>query len=237
MKQAAAPAVEPEVSNRPSFSNDEIYRRIQNAVLEHRLAPGTKLVEERLAEISGVSRTKIREVLGKLAHEGLVTLIPNRGAFIASPSAQQARDVFVTRRMIEPEMARLLAHSVTTPQLRALRRHVRQESEARRRGEMHTVIRLSGEFHVLFAQMLGNEILLRLLRELTPLTCLVITLYDKPNVPACPHHEHDELIDALEARDGERAAGIMLEHLRHIEATLSFDTPAPAAVDIEAIFS
>ncbi|APR94569.1 GntR family transcriptional regulator [Pandoraea thiooxydans] len=237
MKQAAVPAVAPEISNRPSFSNDEISRRIQNAVLEHRLAPGTKLVEERLAEISGVSRTKIREVLGKLAHEGLVTLIPNRGAFIASPSAQQARDVFVTRRMIEPEMARQLANTITTPQLRALRRHVRQEGEARRRGEMHAVIRLSGEFHVLFAQMHGNEILLRLLRELTPLTCLVITLYDKPNVPACPHHEHDALIDALEARDGERAAAIMLEHLRHIEATLSFDAPATAAVDIEAIFS
>src|SRR6201993_2162939 len=64
------------------FTNEEIYGRIQKAVLEHRLAPGTKLIEERLAEVSGVSRTKIREVLNKLAHEGLVELVPNRGAFI-----------------------------------------------------------------------------------------------------------------------------------------------------------
>jgi DNA-binding GntR family transcriptional regulator len=105
---------------RTPYSNEEIYGRIQKAVLEHRLAPGTKLIEERLAEVSGVSRTKIREVLNKLAHEGLVELVPNRGAFIASPSVEQARDVFVTRRMIEPEMARLLSRTATSAQVRAM---------------------------------------------------------------------------------------------------------------------
>src|SRR5260370_36063548 len=175
------------VAPRTPFSNEEIYGRSQKAVLEHRLAPGTKLIEERLAEVSGVSRTKIREVLSKLAHEGLVVLIPNRGAFIASPSVEQARDVFVTRRMIEPEMARLLSESATPAQVRALRKHVKLESDARKRNDRPAIIRLSGEFHVLIADMIGNEILLRLMRELAPLTCLVITLYDNPTAPACPH--------------------------------------------------
>src|ERR1700737_2385537 len=121
------------VAPRTPYSNEKIYGRIQKAVLEHRLAPGTKLIEERLAEVSGVSRTKIREVLNKLAHEGLVELVPNRGAFIASPSVEQARDVFVTRRMIEPEMARLLSQSATPAQVRALRKHVKLESDARKR--------------------------------------------------------------------------------------------------------
>ncbi|WP_429579745.1 GntR family transcriptional regulator [Paraburkholderia youngii] len=219
------------------LTNEEIYGRIQKAVLEHRLAPGTKLIEERLAEVSGVSRTKIREVLNKLAHEGLVELVPNRGAFIASPSVQQARDVFVTRRMIEPEMARLLSRTATSAQVRALRRHVRQESDARRRNDRPAIIRLSGEFHVLIAEMIGNEILLRMMRELAPLTCLVITLYDKPNAPACPHHEHSDLIDAIEAHDEAKAAACMLQHLQHIEATLNFDEVKDASLDIEAIFS
>src|SRR6202790_4476546 len=154
------------VAPRTPYSNEEIYGRIQKAVLEHRLAPGTKLIEERLAEVSGVSRTKIREVLSKLAHEGLVVLIPNRGAFIASPSGEQARDVFVTRRMIEPEMARLLSRTATPAQVRALRKHVRQESDARKQNDRPAIIRLSGEFHVLIAEMVGNEILLRMMREL-----------------------------------------------------------------------
>jgi DNA-binding GntR family transcriptional regulator len=225
------------VAPRTPYSNEEIYGRIQKAVLEHRLAPGTKLIEERLAEVSGVSRTKIREVLNKLAHEGLVELVPNRGAFIASPSVEQARDVFVTRRMIEPEMARLLSRAATSAQVRALRKHVRQESDARKHNDRPAIIRLSGEFHVLIAEMIGNEILLRMMRELAPLTCLVITLYDKPNAPACPHHEHSDLVDAIEAHDGTRAAACMLEHLEHIEATLNFDKVKDASPDIEAIFS
>jgi DNA-binding GntR family transcriptional regulator len=219
------------------YTNEEIYGRIQKAVLERRLAPGTKLIEERLAEVSGVSRTKIREVLNKLAHEGVVELVPNRGAFIASPSVQQAQDVFVTRRMIEPEMVRLLSRTATSAQVRALRKHVRQESEARKQNDRPAIIRLSGEFHVLIAEMIGNEILLRMMRELAPLTCLVITLYDKPNAPACPHHEHSDLIDAIEAHDGAKAGACMLEHLEHIEATLNFDEVKDASPDIEAIFS
>jgi DNA-binding GntR family transcriptional regulator len=222
---------------KPPYTNEEIYGRIQKAVLERRLAPGTKLIEERLAEVSGVSRTKIREVLNKLAHEGVVELVPNRGAFIASPSVQQAQDVFVTRRMIEPEMVRLLSSTATSAQVRALRKHVRQESEARKQNDRPAIIRLSGEFHVLIAEMIGNEILLRMMRELAPLTCLVITLYDKPNAPACPHHEHSDLIDAIEAHDGAKAAACMLEHLEHIEATLNFDEVKDASPDIEAIFS
>jgi DNA-binding GntR family transcriptional regulator len=225
------------VAPKAPYSNEEIYSRIQKAVLEHRLAPGTKLIEERLAEMSGVSRTKIREVLNKLAHEGLVVLVPNRGAFIASPSVDQARDVFVTRRMIEPEMARLLSRTATTAQVRALRKHVRQESDARTRNDRPAIIRLSGEFHVLIAEMVGNEILLRMMRELAPLTCLVITLYDKPNAPACPHHEHSDLIDAIEAGEGARAAACMLEHLEHIEATLNLEAVKDVSSDIEAIFS
>jgi len=90
---------EPAVKPDKAYTNDEIYARLQKAVQEHRLTPGTRLVEERLGEFAGVSRTKIREVLSRLAHEGLVTLVPNRGAFIASPSVAQARDVFVTRLM------------------------------------------------------------------------------------------------------------------------------------------
>lgn len=81
------------VAPKAPYSNEEIYSRIQKTVLEHRLAPGTKLIEERLAEVSGVSRTKMREVLNKLAHEGLVVLVPNRGAFIASPSRSGARRI------------------------------------------------------------------------------------------------------------------------------------------------
>ena len=81
--RAAAPA-------RREHTVDEIVEKIFAAILEHRLAPGTKLGEDRLATIFGASRAKIREVLAKLAHEQVVELIPQRGAFVARPSIEQA---------------------------------------------------------------------------------------------------------------------------------------------------
>ena len=219
-----------------AFSNDEIYARLQKAVQEHRLTPGTRLIEEKLGELAGVSRTKIREVLSRLSHEGLVTLVPNRGAFIASPSVAQARDVFVTRRMIEPNMASMLSASATPSQIKTLRKHSKKEGDAREKDDRPSIIRLSGEFHVLVAQMVGNEILLRMMRELTSLTCLIITLYDKPNTPACPHTEHAELIDAIEARDATRAAACMTDHLTHIEHTLNFKVAEAGSPDIDSLF-
>lgn len=234
----AAPFLEPAeaVRSGKTYSNDEIYARLHKAVQEQRLAPGTRLIEDRLAELAGVSRTKIREVLGRLAHDGLVTLVPNRGAFIASPSVKQARDVFVTRRMVEPDMVRMLCNTITPAQIRALRRHSRLEKAARAKDDRPTIIRLSGEFHTLIAEMADNEILLRLMRELTSLTCLIITLYDKPNVPACPHTEHVHLIDAIEAGNAELAALCMTEHLAHIAETLKLEAPQSDAPHLESLF-
>lgn len=220
------------------LANEEIYRKLQQAVFEHRLLPGTRLVEDHLAEATGSTRGRIRQVLARLAHENLVTLVPNRGAFIAKPSVEEAREVFAMRHMIEPPMAELLARTAKAAQIHRLRAHVRQEAAARASGDRSVIIRLSGEFHLLMAELSGNRILMRTLRELCAQTCLVITLYDKPNTPACPYHEHEEVIDAIEARDAERAAGLMRHHLQHIEATLALEEPEAAPrVDLQSLFA
>ena len=87
-------------------AQDEVYERIYTAIVEHRLHPGTKLVEERLAEIFGTSRARIREVLARMAHEQIVELIPQRGAYVARPTIEQAMHVFEARRLIAPAVLR-----------------------------------------------------------------------------------------------------------------------------------
>lgn len=218
-----------------ALSNAEFHRKIQQAVFEHRLLPGTQLVEERLVEISGLNRAKVRTVLARLAHEKLVTLIPNRGAFIASPSVQEAREVFVIRRIMEPAVTSLLCRLASTVQIRKLRRHAQNEVKARERGDRAAVIRLAGEFHVLLAELTGNALLARIMRELTAQTCLVITLYDSPNIPACPQHHHDEIIDAIESGDAAGATVRMVEHLTHVEDALRLEVAPRSAADLKAI--
>lgn len=234
-------AQRPVVAKRPRAPRrvtiDGIYQRVLGATLEHQLPPGTQLVEERLAGIFGVSRTKIRQALTRLAHERIVTVVPHRGAFISSPTMAEAREVFEARRVIEPSLVRTVARSASPHDIARLREHVDRESAARAAGDKRSIIRLSGDFHQIIAEMAGNAFLARVMRELETLTCLVIILYDAPNVRSCPHREHGTLIDAIDAHDDERAATLMREHLNHVESSLDLQRSAAGEIDLQAVLS
>ena len=216
-------------------THDEIYEKIYVAILEHRLHPGTKLVEERLAEIFDVSRARIREVLARLAHEQIVELYPQRGAYVAKPTIEQALDIFEARRLIEPAVLRRLIETLTPEKLARLRQHQELELDARRRDDQRAVVRLSGEFHSLAAELAGNSALARNMRELSVRTCLMIFLYDAPTATSCRADEHSQIIEAIAKRDPARAERLMLEHLEHIESSMKLDN-ATEEVDLEAIF-
>lgn len=224
-------------ATKKALSSDEIYERMLGAVTESKLLPGMQLVEERLASIFEVSRTKIREATRRLVHDGVAVNIPNRGAFIATPTPQQALEVLAARRLIEPELVRIVARQGTAKQIAQLRAHVDREAKARAAGsDSRAMIPLTGEFHLLVADMAGNTYLARMLRDLEALTCLVIMLYDAPKGQSCPHDDHPSLVDAIEARDGEAAALLMLQHLDHIEASLDLTPPTDRAVSLEDAF-
>jgi DNA-binding GntR family transcriptional regulator len=214
---------------------DSIYDRLLAAILEHRLAPGTKLGEDRLAGIFSVTRARIRRVLPRLAHEGVVRLEPNRGAFVAQPSVNEARDVFEARRLIEPGIVeRVVQRSDLRTIVVRLRQHVAAEKRARAANDTRSIVRLSGEFHILLADLAGNALLAKTMRELASLTCLIIALYDKPSVPACLGEEHGVLVDALAAGDDARAMKLMVHHLNHVEENLDFTVAEPGPVDLES---
>ncbi|MDN7954005.1 GntR family transcriptional regulator [Burkholderia multivorans] len=217
-------------------TSDEIYERIYLALLEHRLTPGTKLAEERLATIFNASRARVREALSKLAYEQIVEVYPKKGWFVAKPSVEQARDVFEARRVIEPAVMRRLALGMDSEKLSVLQTHLAKEMSARQSEDKRAIIRLSGEFHNLAATLAGNSSFTRSLRELSTLTCLVILVYDAPVVASCRADEHERIVRALAEKDGETAAKIMLEHLDHIEHALKLDA-AEEEADLEAIFT
>ena len=215
--------------------HDEIYEKIYTAILEHRLHPGTKLVEERLADIFSVSRARVREVLVRLAHEQVVDIIPQRGAYVAKPTIDQAIDVFEARRLIEPAVLRRLIEALTPERITRLRQHTALEQDARRREDKRAIVRLSGEFHTLLAELAGNSALARQMRELSSLTCLIIFLYDAPTATSCRADEHIVIVEAIAHRDLSKAQALMLDHLQHIEGSLKLE-PGVGEADLEAIF-
>ena len=220
-------------------SQADIHQRIYDAIVEHRLLPGTKLSEEKVAELFKVSRTQVRGALQRLAVEQLITQVPNRGAFVTTPSADEARDVLSVRCTLEPAaVARLIERiaagkaPTAVKQLRAL---VKREQQAHADGDRRQSVRLSGDFHVLLAKLSGSPILARLMRELTPLTCLAILTFEAPTSAACPNDEHALLIDAIEAADSAGAQRLMVEHLTHIENSLHLVPGQVQEVDLAEV--
>lgn len=229
-KTAATPA------RTHSPSSDDIFERLLLAIMNHQLPPGTQLVEARLAAIFKVSRTKIREAIGRLVHDCIATDIPNRGAFVSSPSVEQAQEVFAARRLIEPALIREVAARATSDQVLRLRKHLRKEEAARQADDQRQVIALSGEFHFLLADMAGNSFLARTLRELETLSALIIILFGTPDHQGCPG-DHQSLVEAIESGDADRAAELMLHHLQHVERSVQLHVPEKTPITLEQIFA
>ncbi|MFN4265790.1 MAG: GntR family transcriptional regulator [Aquabacterium sp.] len=198
-----------------------IVQAITQAIVEHRLQPGTKLVEQTIGDRFGVSRTIVRQALFKLEQMKLVTQEPARGTFVAQPSVQEAREVFAVRRMIEGQMIRDLTPRLKAADLQKLKAHIRQEKQAVQRLDVAARTRLLFDFHVLLAQLTGNQVLVALMTELVSRCSLIGLMYQSASDAATSHHEHADIMQALEARDADRAAQLMADHLQVVEAQLT----------------
>ena len=199
---------------------------LTRAIVEHRLQPGTKLAEQKLADHFGVSRTLVRQALFQLVQKHLVKMEPARGAFVASPTVEEARQVFRVRRLLEAEMVREFLRTMTTAKLKALREHVAQEKAAMA-GDASERQQLLGDFHVRMAELAGNGVLAQILRDLVSRSSLITLMYQRDSFPPHSQEEHVDLIKALAAKDEKRAVKLMEDHLLHVEESLAFDRNVP----------
>ena len=204
-----------------------IVEALTRAIVEHRLHPGTKLAEQKLADHFGVSRTLVRQALFQLSQNRLIRLEPARGAFVAAPSVDEARQVFAVRRMLEAEMTRAFVRESTPARLKALREHVAREKAAVDRADVPGRNELLGDFHVRMAELMGNQVLAQVLGELISRCALITLMYQSASAAAHSLEEHAEILKALAARDEDKAVQLMHEHLLHVEENLTFDRKLP----------
>ncbi|ABC38382.1 GntR family transcriptional regulator [Burkholderia thailandensis] len=216
-------------------SPESIAERIRTAILEHRLAPGTKLTEAQLCEVFGVKRGTIRQALALLATDRLVDLEPNRGAFVASPTLQDVHEVFEMRRIVELAVMERLATGPGAKRLKGVAATIDKERHAFERRDFPAWIRLSGEFHTELAALTGNTVLRDCLGGLVARSTLMSALYESHGRSPCSFDDHAQILAALEAGDAKRAAQLMAHHLQHVELRM-LDRPAQGAVDLREVF-
>lgn len=210
-------------------STSAIADALTRAIVEHKLLPGTKLAEQKLADHFGVSRTLVRQALFQLSQNRLVTLAPARGAFVATPSVEEAQQVFAVRRMLETEMTRAFVRQVKPAQIKALKAHITAEKKAMDRNDVGQRTELLGDFHVVMAEQMGNHVLAQILGELLSRCALITLMYQSASAAEHSHEEHEAIVTALAAKDEALAVRLMQEHLQHVEEGLTFDRDMPSS--------
>ena len=200
---------------------------LTKAIVEHRLHPGSKLAEQKLADHFGVSRTLVRQALFQLAQKRLIRMEPARGAFVATPSSEEAKQVFAVRRMLEAEMTHNFVRTATKAQIQALQDHVTQEKAAVQRGDVAGRTDLLGDFHVRMADLMGNLVLGQILSELISRCSLITLMYQSDNAAEHSAEDHAAILKAIVAKDETLAVQLMDEHLSNVEASLILDRKLP----------
>lgn len=217
------PQEKPAADSSAAIAND-----IAAEIAARKLPPGTKLREEALCRLYSVSRTKIRAALLILSKDKLIDIVPDKGAFVAQPSETEAREIFAARRIIEAALAREFVAKARPADYRMLERHLKLERSALSGDNSQKRSQLLGDFHVLLADIAGNQVLKEILSELVGRSSLITMLYQSDRDAVCSSDEHGQFLDAAKSGNADRAVALILEHLDHVEAALQFDGQAEA---------
>ena len=232
----ALPAVDQVSADEVEASSTEvIVAAVTRAIVEHRLQPGAKLVEQTIGDRFGVSRTIVRQALIRLSQLKLVRLEPARGAFVSQPSIEEARQVFAVRRMVESQMLRELVDKARPADIKRLKAHLKAEREAVSRIDVATRTKLLFDFHVRLAEVLGNQVLIELIQELVSRCSLITLMYQSSDDADASNAEHVDILRAIEARDADEAIRLMDAHLNTVEHQLTEHPRVPQLTLADAL--
>lgn len=200
-----------------SKAADIAYRKIRDEILKGQLEAGSQLKEEELAELCGVSRTPVREALRLLESEMLVWRTETQRTYVADWSIKDIEEMFTLRSMLEGYAAARAARNITDEKIEELKACNEALGRALEEGaapDVEAFLKYNRQFHALLIEASASERLRLLLARVVeqPIVHRTALGYDKEHLTHS-HREHDELITAIEKRDGEWARAIMVGHI------------------------
>ena len=212
----------------------QVGNRLRQLIVEGAIAPGAKLNERALAEQLHVSRTPLREAIRMLAAEGLVDLLPNRGAVAAQLSAQSIADTFEVVAGLEGQSGELAAERISEGELSEIRALHYEMLAAHTRRDLPTYYRLNATIHNQINAAARNPVLAHTYRTVN---ARLQALRFRSNLDESKWsravQEHERMIELLAARDGARLRKLLIAHVEHkrdaVLALLEANDAAPAA--------
>ncbi|MCS6840041.1 MAG: GntR family transcriptional regulator [Roseiflexus sp.] len=199
---------------------DQVYQRLRRLLIEGYYPPGSRLVEERLAQDLGVSRTPVRQALVRAAAEGLVHLFPNRGAVARSFTIEDLMEIYDLRALLEGHAAYLAAQRITAEQIARMEAAATALEESltrtfeRREDEVHFLVEQNAIFHGTIAAASGNQRLVTMINQIVAVPLQFRSFYwYRADERRISNFFHRSILHALRLGDGDRARAVMREHI------------------------
>jgi DNA-binding GntR family transcriptional regulator len=198
---------------------DVVFETLRDAIIQGKLKPGERLMEIQLAEEMGVSRTPVREAMRKLELEGLIVMVPRKGAYVAGISVKDIVDIFEVRAALESLAAGLAAERITEEELEELERALVQISEAG--SNIDAVVRTDTGFHEIIYRASRNQRLLQIITNLQEhIQRFRTTSLSRPGRTKTAIEEHRQIVEAISERNVELAQALAREHIENAEQSL-----------------
>lgn len=200
---------------------DLVFESLKEAILSQKLRPGERLLENELAEELGVSRTPIREAIRRLEQEGLVVMLPRKGAYVAGISLKDIHEVYEIRAALEALALELAATYITDEELDELALQVEEEEALTDAGRLNEIIFIDSSFHDLIYQYARNNKLTQfvdiLQEQFKRFRALPLGASARSNTAL---EEHQQILAALKAHDSALAADLAKKHIAGAERAL-----------------
>ena len=198
-----------------------IFDSLRQAIIMGELKPGERLMEIQFAEKMGVSRTPVREAIRKLELEGLVVMIPRKGAHVAELSVKDIIDVLEIRSSLDGLATRLAAQRITKDELKELKNIVDQFAQYMEKNNVQGLIKKDVEFHDLIYKASRNDKLMQIATNLKDQVHRFRVVYLKDySSPKELVKEHQDIYKAIERNDGDIAETLATIHIRNQQDTM-----------------
>lgn len=195
---------------------DVVFQTLRQAILKGELQPGERLMEIKLAQLLGVSRTPIREAIRKLELEGLVVMIPRKGAAVANITEKDTKDVLEVRRTLEMFAVEVACERITEEQLAALKEAAKAFEASKGSMDLIRIAETDMQFHEIIYEATHNERLVQMLNNLRENMYRYRIEYLKdPNYYDSLVGEHREILQAIETKNIEKARVCMRDHIEN----------------------
>jgi len=199
----------------------KVFFHIQNDILNGKYKPGDSLIETRLSEELGVSRTPIREAIRQLELEGLVQAIPNKGAIVTGISAKDIEDIYTIRMMIEGLAAKWAAENITGEELEELKEAVELEEFYTVKNDTQHLLKFDSRFHeIIFKASKSKPLLFMLSTFHNYIQRARVTSLGSPGRAQRALDEHKAILKAIMDGDPENAERLTTEHIKNASKNL-----------------